>query len=109
MAASKFCPGKQAKELLGFLESSNLRYAAHMTPFSLYITVRKKFRKASNFVFPDPTSSQPSHTSSPNEALKSLTRDHEMELEQKAIEYHDLKVSKELLEVKLEKVQDFQT
>ena len=32
-----------------------------------------------------------------------------MELEQKAIEYHDLKVSKELLEVKLEKVQDFQT
>jgi hypothetical protein len=106
MAASKFCPGEQAKELLGFLESSNLHYAAQVTPFSLYITVRKKFRKTFNFVTPDLTPSQPSENSIPNEALQTLKRDHEMELKQKGLEYHKLKVAKELLAEKVEKIED---
>ena len=76
MAASNFSPEEKFKELMAFLQSSNLHYAAQVTPFSLYITDRKKFGKASNFVIPDLASSQPSEISIPNEELISLKKDH---------------------------------
>ena len=89
-----------------FLQSSNLHYAAQVTPFSLYITVRKKFRKASTFAIPDLAFSQSSEISIPNEELISLKKDHKKELKEKAQEFHNLKVSKELLEEKLCKLED---
>ena len=72
----------------------------------LYITVRKKFRKTSNFVIPDQTSHQLSNSSLPSETLDALKRDFENELKQKALEYSELKVAKELLEEKLKKVKE---
>ena len=38
---ARVTPEDQARELMKFLESSNLHYAAQVTPFSMYITVRK--------------------------------------------------------------------
>ena len=106
MAGSNFSPEVKSKELMVFLQSSNLHYAAQVTPFSLYITVRKKFRKASTFAIPDLASSQSSEISIPNEELISLKKDHKKELKEKAQEFHNLKVSKELLEEKLCKLED---
>ena len=51
-------PEDHARDLLMNLNSSNLHYSAQVTPFSIYITVRKKFRKTSNFVIPDQSSHQ---------------------------------------------------
>ena len=107
MATSTFSPEEQAKELMVFLQSSNLHYAAQVTPFSLYITVRKKFRKHSNFVVSDPNSSQAPKINLPNEPRETLQKDHENVLKQKACDCHELKVAKELLEERLERSEAF--
>jgi hypothetical protein len=107
MATSTFSPEEQAKELMVFLQSSNLHYAAQVTPFSLYITVRKKFRKYSNVVVSDQTSSQLPQINLPIEPLESLQKDHENVLKQKARDFDELKVAKELVEEKLERLEAF--
>ena len=89
-----------------YLNSSNLHYSAKVTPFSLYITVRKKFRETSLVLIPPQTSPQPSQISLPSEKLYSLKKDFENELKQKALECNELKVAKELIENKLEILED---
>ena len=101
--AVHFSPEEQSQELMEILQSSNLHYAAQVTPFSIYITVRKKFRKASNFVTSNLIPKQPSHVNILNENLESLQRDHEDKLKQKEFEYSKLKVANDLLEEKLVK------
>ena len=88
------------------LHSSNLHYSAQVTPFSIYITVRKKFRKTSKFVIPAQTSPQPSESSLSSEELLSLNRELENKLKQKALAYDQLKVAKEFLEKVLEKAEE---
>jgi hypothetical protein len=102
MVVSNLSPEEQARDLLMYLNSSNLHYSAQVTPFSLYITVRKKFRKTSNFVIPV----QASEPSMPSVTLDALKRDLENELKQSNLEFKELKVAKELLEERLEKVND---
>ena len=106
MVVSELSPEEQAKNLLMVLHSSNLHYSAQVTPFSIYITVRKKFRKTSKFVIPAQTSPQPSESSLSSEELLSLNRELENKLKQKALAYDQLKVAKEFLEKELEKAEE---
>jgi hypothetical protein len=105
MAVTNFSPEEKARDLLMHLNSSDLHYSAQVFPFSLYISVRKKL-KTSNIVIQDQTSHQLSYINMPSETLYALKSDFENELKQKALEYNELKVEKELLEEKLENMKD---
>jgi cell division protein FtsI/penicillin-binding protein 2 len=106
MAVNNMTPEDHARDLLMNLNSSNLHYSAQVTPFSIYITVRKKFRKTSNFVIPDQSSHQLSNSSMHSETLDALKREFENGLKQKALEYSELKVAKEVLEEEFERVKE---
>ena len=93
MAVSKVYPEEQASELMKFLHSSNLHYTAQVTPFSMYITIRKKFRDTSHLVIPDQAS---------------LEQELDNQLKQKALKCHELETSRILLEDKLKKATDDQ-
>jgi hypothetical protein len=104
MVVNKFSPVDQARELMKFLQSSNLHFTAQVTPFSMYITVRKKFRNTSHCVIQEQV--EPSKISIPKETIESWKSELENNLKQKDSECHELERSLNLLKDKLEKAAD---
>ena len=45
MVIKNYSPEDYCRKLMGEIQSSNLNYLTQETPYSLYITVRKKFTK----------------------------------------------------------------
>ena len=72
MVANQFAPEVQARQLMMDLHSSNLHYVVKETPYSLYLTVRKRFRKGSQTTVPDSTSLKVSAKIISTEALEFL-------------------------------------
>jgi hypothetical protein len=106
MVTTKISPEEQTSEVMKFLHSSNLHYSAQVTPFSVYITVRKKFRDTSLLVIPDQASQESSKISISKEAIQSWKTELNNQLKQKALECHELEVSRNLLRDTFEKATD---
>ena len=90
MAIKNISPEEQASELMKLLHSSNLHYAAQVTPFSVYLTVRKKFRNTSYSVIQDQASQEPSNINISKETEQSWKRELENKLKQKTLECYEL-------------------
>jgi hypothetical protein len=81
---TQISPEDQARDLMKFLQNSNLHFTAQVTPFSLYITVRKKFRNNSNLVIQDQSPQEPPNISIPQKKVQTCKSEFENQLNQSA-------------------------
>ena len=62
MVANGNSPDEHCRDFIEKLQSSNLHYVVQETPFSLYVTVSKRFRTGSSTPPPASTSTVPSES-----------------------------------------------
>ena len=101
MVVKNCSPEKQARELMMNLQSSQLHYVTQETPFSLYITVRKKYRENSKDVVPVLPSVETSEANISMEIHNDMKATLEALLKQKSLEFHKLEATKNVIEGKL--------
>ena len=102
MVAKQLLTEQLVRDLMINLHSSNVHYVTRETPFSLYVTVRKRLREISPTGVPEPKSlKDPTHYDVKD--LEDVKKNLENELNEKILECSELSVSKGLLQVRLEK------
>ena len=105
MVANQLPTEQLVRELMTNLHSSNLHYVTQETPFSLYVTVRKRLRETS-LIRPPESKSLKEPTDYDIKDLEDGKKILENELKEKTLVCDKVRDTEKLLQVRLEKADD---